>query len=80
LRLKLVIPRRLFFAALSAAVSWALAPDAGAPHQHLRAETWPAGWLAAIERGAHLPGIESLLAVRQSPERKPPELPASIEF
>jgi FixJ family two-component response regulator len=36
--------------------------------------------LSAIERGANLPSIESLLAVSQSLKRKPSELLASIEF
>jgi FixJ family two-component response regulator len=36
--------------------------------------------LSAIERGANLPSIESLLVVSQALERKPSELLASIEF
>ncbi len=36
--------------------------------------------ISSIERGAHLPSLESLLSICQAFERKPSELLASIEF
>jgi len=36
--------------------------------------------ISAIERGANLPSVESLLAISRAFERKPSEILASIEF